>query len=208
MKDIELEIADSFDRIFPPLLVESDWRDVMARAEGTRKGSMSFYGFRGRRVAALVLAALVVAVASAFAFAAVRDFVFGAGHSAPASSSALQTPAYAADDGIYGTVSIRLRGRVRGPQMNATGHGRFTLSGAITDRGTFLDVYHGIHPIMEPYTLTLSGTKGTITIAGNARGPWTIIGGTRSYAGLHGRGRVVRMYRHPLRITMIGTVSQ
>jgi hypothetical protein len=153
----------------------------------------------------------VVAVATPFAFAAVRDFVFGAGHSAaPGRSPALQTPAYAADDGIYGTVHIRLRGRARGPQFNATGHGRFTISGAITDRGTFLDVYHGIHPVKEPYTRTLSGAKGTITIAGNAMGPWTIIGGTRSYLGLHGRGgRVVGVFGYArIRITMIGTVSQ
>jgi hypothetical protein len=188
MKDMELEIADSFDRIFPPLLVDADWRDVIARADGARKGSSSFYGFRGRRLAALVLALLVVAVATSFAFAAVRDFVFGAGQSAPGRSPALPTSAYAPDDGMHGTVYIRLRGRVRGPQFNATALGRFTISGAISDRGTFLDKYRGIHPIDEPYTRTLSGARGTITITGNGRGPWRIIeqGHTLGCAGRDG----------------------
>jgi len=209
MNDIHLEIADSFERVFPPPLVDADWRDVVARADSARKAGVSFYRFRGRRLAALVLAALVVAAAAAFAFAAVRNFVFGGGHREPGRSPALPSPP-CATDGFYGTVHIRLRGYAKGPQFNATGRGSFTISGAMTDRGSFVDVYHGIHPVRESYTRTLSGAQGTITIAGNAMEPWTILGGTRSYLGLHGGGRrVVGELRHAcICITMTGTVSQ
>jgi hypothetical protein len=51
MKDIEPEIAESFDRVFPPLLVDPDWRDVIARADIAHRGSLSFSGFRARRLA-------------------------------------------------------------------------------------------------------------------------------------------------------------
>jgi DNA-directed RNA polymerase specialized sigma24 family protein len=40
------EIADTFARIFPPLLVAADWPDVMARADGARTDSNAFSGIR------------------------------------------------------------------------------------------------------------------------------------------------------------------
>ena len=43
MSDVDLEVADSFERIFPVPAVIADWDDVLERTEGR-------HGYRGRRL--------------------------------------------------------------------------------------------------------------------------------------------------------------
>jgi hypothetical protein len=80
--------------------------------------------------------------------------------------------------------------------------GEFTISGAISDRGTFVD--DGGFRIVR----TLLGANGTIPITVGPQGRWEIIAGTKPYAGLHGRGREAGLYSTFIDITMSGTVSQ
>ena len=56
---------------------------------------------------------------------------------------------------------IHLRGLLSRPQFAAFGGGRFTVSGAITERGRFVDEYQGHHPPREARLRTLHGAKGT-----------------------------------------------
>jgi hypothetical protein len=80
--------------------------------------------------------------------------------------------------------------------------GEFTISGAISDRGTFVDdgSFHTVR--------TLLGGNGTIRITVGPQGRWEIIEGTKAYAGLHGRGSEAGLYSTTIDITMSGTVSQ
>jgi hypothetical protein len=109
-----------------------------------------------------------------------------------------------------GKVRIDLEGWHHGPQVAAGGEGLFVLTGAIADRGTFSHRFLDDYPPSSPYVLTLSGAKGTIRIAGDGfsgRGRhWSIKGGTKAYAGLHGRGRVRGPYAGEIDVTMTGTV--
>lgn len=64
--------------------------------------------------------------------------------------------------------------------------GRCRVSGAIKDRGSFVDT--GPLPV-HPHARTLKLCKGTIKMnVYLERGHWEILGGTRAYAGLRGRG--------------------
>jgi hypothetical protein len=86
---------------------------------------------------------------------------------------------------VQDRVVIRCEGKMRnGPPGPA--HGRCAITGAITDRGRFLDsetLY------VNPHVRTVFGRKGTIRISVYRKnGYWRIIGGTRTYFGLHGRG--------------------
>jgi hypothetical protein len=80
--------------------------------------------------------------------------------------------------------------------------GEFTIYGAISDRGTFVD------DASFPTVRTLLGGNGTIRITVGPQGRWEIIEGTKAYAGLHGRGREAGLYSNTIDITMSGTVSQ
>ena len=86
-----------------------------------------------------------------------------------------------------------------------TDRGEFTITGAINDRGTYVD--HGGYDTVR----TLHGRTGTIRITfpfGPPYARWEIIGGTKAYAGLHGRGREAGLYSFDTTdITMSGTVS-
>jgi len=87
-------------------------------------------------------------------------------------------------------VRIHLQGWLSGPQFAAFGRGRFTASGAITDRGRF-------------------GAKGTLLIKVDGDGQWKITKGTKAFAGLRGRGILQGRYRNTgIDATMIGTVSR
>ncbi|CAN5208247.1 hypothetical protein BH20ACT13_BH20ACT13_21530 [soil metagenome] len=109
---------------------------------------------------------------------------------------------------LRGNVRIHLRGGMSGPQFAAFGRGRFTISGAISDRGRFVDEFEGIHPPDEPHVCTLRGAKGTLRIDVARTGQWRIIQGTKAYAGLRGRGTLQGRYRFTgIDATMIGTVS-
>ena len=92
--------------------------------------------------------------------------------------------------------------------------GHFAISGAIRDRGRYVD-NGGVITVRK-----LIGAKGTIWIKiGLLDGKpvrcqcnWRVIKGTKAYAGLRGRGREEGMYAGPItpttHITMYGTVSQ
>lgn len=64
--------------------------------------------------------------------------------------------------------------------------GGCAVSGAITDRGGFVD---SDSIAVTPHVRTLSLTNGVIRFSVyGERGNWKIIGGTRAYVGLRGRG--------------------
>ena len=113
---------------------------------------------------------------------------------------------------VQGKVRIHLQGSQSGPQFAAFGRGRFTMSGAISDRGRFVDEFQGAHPPDEPQVLTLRGAKGTlhIKVDGAFGSPkWRITSGTKAYAGLRGRGTQEGQYRFgEIDATMIGTVRK
>jgi hypothetical protein len=125
---------------------------------------------------------------------------------------------------VQGKVRIHLKGTLEGPQGAAVGRGVFTLSGAISDSGTFVDRFQGNHPPGDPYVRRLRGAKGTIWMVGDGiasdgrKGHWRITKGTKAYAGLRGRGRVGihgrgrvgagEQYGNAIDLTMVGTVSR
>ena len=126
---------------------------------------------------------------------------------------------------LRGAVSIHLEGTLSGPQCTTVGRGRFTLSGAISDHGTFVDRFHGCWPVGGPYVRTFFGANGTIRITGDnscvpsdtplgsvwlCRSQWRISNGTKAYAALRGRGHSgtrARQNGEPFHVTMVGTVS-
>jgi hypothetical protein len=91
-------------------------------------------------------------------------------------------------------------------------YGRCIISGAITDQGVFSD---SAGPCDNPHVRTVSAGKGTIRIeVYRKRGTWLILGGTRAYRGLRGRGWESGARRcnwggpRSTIIKMVGTVSQ
>ena len=100
-------------------------------------------------------------------------------------------------------VSIHLNGKPLAPGKGY--RGRFTMSGALSDHGSFSD-----RSEVGGRVRTLFGAKGTIRIKFVARTPnWTITKGTKAYAGLRGRGSESGAYSpDTIDITMEGTVSQ
>ena len=126
--------------------------------------------------------------------------------------SAAATGTSSADSGavMEGKVQIHVTGSHTGPQpspgQHRIAHGRFALSGALSDRGIFEDYRHANSPRVR----MLFGAKGMITIAFVGPAPsWRIVRGWFAYTGLRGRGKG-RGPRSPgaFQITMIGTVSQ
>jgi hypothetical protein len=113
-------------------------------------------------------------------------------------ASATGTPSASESAAARGKVRIELRGRVLGARGNV---GRFTLSGALADRGRFVDDLVGLQ-----VARTLYGAKGTIRMTVGQRGAWRITKGTKAYAGVRGRGREAGLYDRNLRITMTGTI--
>jgi hypothetical protein len=123
-----------------------------------------------------------------------------------------------ATEAVQGKVRVQLRGYMKGPQFAAFGRGRFTMSGAISDRGRFVDEFQGGHPPNGPHVRTLRGAKGTIQMMVDTgvgcppncvpRSPkWRITKGTKAYAGLRGRGTQEGEYRFVgIDATMIGRV--
>jgi hypothetical protein len=108
---------------------------------------------------------------------------------------------------VQGAVSIHLWGPGLGPS-NPGGRGQFTISGAISDRGRFVDDRAG-----EPGrgVRMFFGSKGTIRITVGHFGFWRITKGTNAYAGLRGRGtggNLSHGNQGPVEIWMEGTVSQ
>ena len=86
--------------------------------------------------------------------------------------------------------------------MTITDRGEFTITGAIFDRGTYVD--HGGYDTYVPCTAgpEPSGSPSARKGAGKS------LGGTKAYAGLHGRGQEAGLYSFDTTdITMSGTVS-
>lgn len=120
---------------------------------------------------------------------------------AGSTAAATGTSSVRASEATRGKVRIELRGRALGARGN---EGRFTLSGALSDRGRFVD-----RPGFVTHR-TLYGAKGTMRIAIGPQGPgpmrWRITRGTKGYAGLRGRGQERGLYDRTMHITMTGTV--
>jgi hypothetical protein len=69
--------------------------------------------------------------------------------------------------------------------------GRFTATGAIIDKGAFTDYWTQKNSTLAVRRVMV-GKKGTITFVilfhPAARRTWTIVSGTKTYKGLHGKG--------------------
>jgi hypothetical protein len=122
-------------------------------------------------------------------------------------AAATETAVGGSGGAVRGRVVIDCVGGMRfGPPGPA--RGRCTITGAITDRGWFLD---GDLRWVHPHIRTFRSRKGTIEMSVyEERGHWRILGGTRAYAGLRGRGWEALFLSLPggISFTMTGTVSQ
>jgi hypothetical protein len=116
-------------------------------------------------------------------------------------------------------VRIHVQGTLDRRQM--VGRGRFTLSGvtytrvggilspsgAISDRGTFVD--EPTNFLGRSFMRRLRGAQGTIWVAADRRkGNWIIIQARGAYDGLRGIGRQYGLYARTIDVTMTGTLSQ
>jgi hypothetical protein len=131
-------------------------------------------------------------------------------------AAATNTSAASSSEALRGRVVIDCQGTRRTTFPPPPARGRCTVSGAITDRGKFVDdAILRVHP----HGRTVFGAKGTIVFSVyGERGHWRIIDGTRAYAGLRGRGweSPARNWEStgpcpvgcPFDFTMTGTVSQ
>ena len=107
---------------------------------------------------------------------------------------------------LQGAVSIHLWGRGFG--AGDPGRGRFTMTGAISDRGWFVNAPWGE---IGRGVRIFFGAKGSIRIIVGHFGGWRITKGTEAYAGLGGRGTGGNAWpgnQGPVDIWMEGTVSQ
>ena len=103
--------------------------------------------------------------------------------------------ARAGDDGKAGgkvALHITETGNADSSDGSLGGVGLFTISGAVSDRGTTA-AYRTEKPATVLIRRVMVGKKGTFSLLltiYKARGVklWTITSGTRSYAGLHGKG--------------------
>ena len=94
------------------------------------------------------------------------------------------------------------------------GTGQFTISGAITDKGTATD-YRTVKGNTAIIRRVVVGSKGTITfvitihLGTPSAETWTITSGTSTYKGLHGKGleTVDNFDTTPATFTLVGTVS-
>jgi len=121
-------------------------------------------------------------------------------------AAATGTPGASSSRALQGEVSIHLWGP--GPNFGKAGVGRFIISGAISDRGVFVDDAGG-----EPGrgVRILFSWKGAIRITVGHFGFWRITKGAGAYAGLRGRGtggNISRGNQGPVDKWMEGTVSQ
>jgi Tol biopolymer transport system component len=138
MTDVDLEVADSFERIFPVSDAIADWDDVLQRAEGRRgyRGSRirrsqeaRLLQAAGRRVVLVAATALIVAVASTAAFGTVRDLLFGERQTVPGWAG---TPTWSPDGRRIAFLTVGCAQWCNGPLeayvMNADGSGQRNLT--------------------------------------------------------------------------------
>jgi hypothetical protein len=97
---------------------------------------------------------------------------------------------------------------------SVAGTGRFTVTGAIDDEGTFIG-YRSVKGEIAKIRGVYAGKNGTITFVTTidlttGSSAWTITSGTKSYAGLHGKGTLTvdNYQRDPYTFVMKGTVSR
>jgi hypothetical protein len=110
-----------------------------------------------------------------------------------------------------GRIVVRCEGTVGGaPPAQAPPRGRCDVSGAITGRGRFADDRLLLD---DPHLRIVSLPFGTIRFSVyRERGSWRIVGGTKAYAGLRGRGWESPTGQCPgpipclISLTMVGTV--
>ena len=93
-------------------------------------------------------------------------------------------------------------------------NGRFTITGAITDKGRLID-YRTQKGRTAWVRRVAVGKNGTITIRitinlNTGSEPWQIVTATKSYKGLHGKGTQVvdTWYASPATFVMKGAVSR
>ncbi len=128
-------------------------------------------------------------------------------------SLAIASPvAHAGHDSGGGKVKVRIAGANHREVTNGSvaGTGRFTASGAITDRGT-VTTYRTVKGALITIRFVSVGKKGSITFVvkidtnvGTSR--WTITSGTKAYKGLHGKGTERENADYTVS-TLTGTVS-
>ena len=100
-------------------------------------------------------------------------------------AAATDTTGASGSEALRGRVVIDCEGTRRTMPPPPPARGRCTVSGAITDRGKFVD--DAILRV-QPHVRTFIGAKGTIRFSVYERGHWRIIDGTKAYARLRGRG--------------------
>jgi hypothetical protein len=125
--------------------------------------------------------------------------------------------AAASQASVRGSITLRATETLKRAQPGAhvpSAAGRFTISGAIVDKGTVTDRRTQKGNVATVRRVAV-GQKGTITFVitiylSTGKEPWTIAGGTGAYKGLHGKGQEVMdaWYEDPARFVMKGTVSQ
>ena len=144
MTDVDLEVTDSLERIFPAPVVSADWDDVLERTHREQAARLR-EGGRRRRVVALAAAALVVAVASASAFGTVRDLLFGERRTAWAGA-----PAWSPDGRRIAFMTLCFQEECRSEVnvMNADGSGQRNLTREWGLQGAF-DYLQGA-PVLSP----------------------------------------------------------
>jgi TolB protein len=149
MTDVDLEVADSFERIFPVPAVIADWGEVLQRAGGRREAPLRESGHRWRLVV-LAAAALIVAVASASAFGTVRELFFGGRQSAPVWAG---TPTWSPDGRRIAFLTHRLQpgvaGRLEVNVMNSDGSGLRNLTSEWGLEGATTPFFAGF-PVWSP----------------------------------------------------------
>ena len=138
----------------------------------------------------------------------VESIRFGQPPRGPAPSARLSSPADATQP-VRGDVRIEVRS---GGAVSS--RRRFTISGAISDRGRYFDT--AVYGPARRYDLVrkLVGAKGTIWLEVGFVKPfpcqcsWRISKVTKAYTGLSGRGHEEGTYGPPVVLTMSGTISR
>ena len=124
-------------------------------------------------------------------------------------AAATSTSGASSSRALQGAVSIHLRGPANTGARNPS-RGRFTISGAISDRGRFVNDRYGEGEPGRGVRIFF-GARGTIRIYVGHYGTWRITKGTGAYAGLRGRGTGGSLWKRnqgPVDKWMEGTVSQ
>ena len=123
-------------------------------------------------------------------------------------AAATDTSGASSSRALQGYVTMHLWGPPLGPLNANPGHGRFTMSGEISDRGALVN---GSSGEIGRGVRTLFAHKGTIRITVGHFGGWRITKGTGAYAGLRGRGTGGNLRpgnQGPVDITMEGTLGR